>query len=94
MNRQSWLEARRTGIGASDAPAIAGLSPWKTALAVYADKVNGAADHPLTPAQAWGLRLEPAIAAAYSEQTGIDAIMPPPWPVRCRRLSRLVSAES
>lgn len=34
----AWHEARRTFIGASDAPKILGLSPWGTALDVWAEK--------------------------------------------------------
>lgn len=35
-----WVEARRTFIGASDAPAVLGLSPWATPLDVWADKLD------------------------------------------------------
>lgn len=31
MTEDQWLEARRAGIGGSDAAAIAGLSKWKNA---------------------------------------------------------------
>ena len=36
--RESWLKERRSGIGGSDAAAILGVSPWRTALDVYSDK--------------------------------------------------------
>lgn len=36
----AWIEARRTFIGASDAPAVLGISPWATPLDVWADKLN------------------------------------------------------
>lgn len=42
-DRDAWLRARRAGIGGSDAAAIMGLSPFKSALAVYADKVSTSA---------------------------------------------------
>lgn len=35
-----WVEARRSFIGASDAPAVLGLSPWATPLDVWADKLD------------------------------------------------------
>ncbi len=32
------LEARKQGIGGSDAPVVAGLSPWKSPLTLYYEK--------------------------------------------------------
>ena len=40
MSRGQWLQARRRGIGGSDAPALMGASPWATPLSVYADKMG------------------------------------------------------
>ena len=65
-----WLEVRRHGIGASDAPAILGLSPWKSPIQLYADKLglaeNGTEE---TEAMRWGRRLEGVIIEAYMEET-------------------------
>ena len=36
----AWIEARRQFIGASDVPAVLGLSPWRTPLDVWAEKVG------------------------------------------------------
>lgn len=36
--RAEWLEARRKTIGASDAAAVLGLSPWKTEAELWAEK--------------------------------------------------------
>jgi putative phage-type endonuclease len=69
-DRPTWLEARRGGIGASDAPVILGLSPWKTALALYAEKLGLEIDEPeQSEAMTWGLRLQPVIIAAYESET-------------------------
>lgn len=38
--RAEWLEGRRQGIGGSDVAAVLGLSPWKTALDVWNDKLG------------------------------------------------------
>lgn len=74
-DRASWLEARRQGLGASDAPVILGLSPWKTPLALYAEKLGLEIEEPeQTEAMAWGLRLQPLIIAAYAEQSGRSTI--------------------
>ena len=39
-NREEFLLERKKGIGGSDVAAIIGVSPWKTALGVYLDKVS------------------------------------------------------
>ncbi len=69
--RDAWLDARRTGIGASDAAVILGVSKWKSPLQLYAEK-TGLADLPEEEKDylKWGHRLEPVIAAAYEEETG------------------------
>lgn len=36
----AWVEARRTFLGASDVPAVLGLSPYKTPLDVWAEKTG------------------------------------------------------
>lgn len=41
MNHQEWLEWRSQGIGASDAPAIMGVSPWKTPYQLWQEKIFG-----------------------------------------------------
>lgn len=70
IDRGEWLEARRKGIGGSDAAAILGLSRYRSAIDVWEDKLGLAPERPQTPAMAWGLRLEDAIATAYTEATG------------------------
>lgn len=70
IDRGAWLEARRKGIGGSDAAAILGVSRYRTAIDVWTDKLGLVPERPQTPAMAWGLRLEDAIATAYTEETG------------------------
>lgn len=41
QNTQEWLDFRRTKVGASDCPAILGLSPYKTPYQVWEEKVFG-----------------------------------------------------
>ena len=69
--RDAWLEERRTGIGASDAAIILGISKWKSPLQLFAEKA-GLADIPEEEKDylSWGHRLEPAIASAYEDETG------------------------
>ena len=40
MNRQEWLEQRKSGIGASDAASIIGLNPWKTNVRLWEEKTG------------------------------------------------------
>lgn len=40
MNREEWLAERKKGIGASDASAILGLSPWKTNVQLWKEKTG------------------------------------------------------
>lgn len=37
-DRAEWLEARKDGLGASDAAALLGLSPWKTNVRLWEEK--------------------------------------------------------
>lgn len=37
-NRAEWQEARRDGLGASDAAAMLGISPWKTNVQLWEEK--------------------------------------------------------
>lgn len=38
--RAEWLEARRDGLGASDAAAVLGISPWKTNVQLWEEKTG------------------------------------------------------
>jgi putative phage-type endonuclease len=71
QQRADWLQARNQGIGASDAAAILGVNPWKSALMLYAEKVGLL---PPTTEESermqWGHRLEQPIADAYEDETG------------------------
>ncbi len=53
-------DERRLTIGSSDSPAICGVSPFKTALDIWAEKVYGIESKPAEAAQI-GLLLEPTL---------------------------------
>lgn len=40
MAHEQWLESRKSGIGGSDAAAIAGLNKWSSPIRVYYDKIS------------------------------------------------------
>lgn len=66
-----WQALRREGIGASEAAAIMGVSPWRSPLQLWAEK-TGAIEPPELEGEwiEWGHRLEPAILEAYRDRTG------------------------
>lgn len=77
MNRAEWLERRRKGIGGTDAAAILGLSRFRSPRDIWLDKLGLAPERPVTAPMLWGLRLEDAIATAYSETTDVRLYRPP-----------------
>ena len=68
--REEWLDARKGGIGGSDAAAILGVDPYRSALEVYCDKIGIAEPQEDNDAMKWGRKLEPLVAEAYQEETG------------------------
>lgn len=65
-----WRRRRQVGLGSSDAAVIAGVAPWGDIRTLFAEKVGWAAPVIETRPMAWGKHLEPAIAAAYADETG------------------------
>lgn len=77
MTRDEWLRARRNGIGASEAAAIVGQSPWSSPYQVWLDKtgqipVSGEE----TEAMYFGTLLEDTIAKAVADRTGWNVVDP------------------
>lgn len=62
---------RKSYLGGSEIAAVVGLSPWKTALDVWARKVVGV-DDVTSPAAEVGIVLEPAVAELYRIRHGAD----------------------
>lgn len=70
---QEWLDLRRTKIGASDAAAIMGRSPYKTAFDVWEEKVLGK-KLPVTNAMREGLERESEARAAFESLMNVAVI--------------------
>lgn len=68
MLTEQQKQWRRAGIGGSDMPAIMGLSPWRTPMQVYLEKIGEAEEQPETKAQYWGSRHEKEIINTYSKK--------------------------
>lgn len=61
LSRGDWLALRRQYIGGSDAAAILGLNPYKSATAVWLEKTSNVVEEVNSPAVLWGTNLEPVI---------------------------------
>lgn len=68
-DREAWLDQRRKGVGGSDVAAIMGLSPYRGAYEVWAEKSGliEAPDISDKPAVIWGNILEPVVGDHYAE---------------------------
>jgi putative phage-type endonuclease len=72
MDRLTWLQMRRHGIGGSDVAAIAGLSKYKSEMQVYLEKVGDwEITDEMSEAAYWGTVMEDLIAKEFTERTGI-----------------------
>ncbi|MBI4637655.1 MAG: YqaJ viral recombinase family protein [Candidatus Rokubacteria bacterium] len=79
-SKAAWLAGRRHGIGASEAAAVIGANPWKSALQLYAEKLELVEPDALeTEAMEWGLLLEAPIAQQYERVIGRTVARPTPW---------------
>jgi predicted phage-related endonuclease len=79
---KDWLLARwkdeqgRCVFGASDVPALMGVSPYKSRAALFADKSNEPVEQPSNAVFDRGNDLEPALIARASKQLGTNIITP------------------
>lgn len=67
-SRAEWLEWRKQDVTASDVAAACGLSPWKSALGLWAEKAGLVPDQGETNLMRRGRWLEPAVLAAIRER--------------------------
>lgn len=70
MTRKEWLMERTKGIGGSDASAILGFNPWKSAFELYIDKTSGRIEEIDNDAIHWGNVLEDVVAEEFTRLTG------------------------
>lgn len=72
MAHEQWLEARKSGIGGSDAAAIAGLNKWSSPIRVYYDKISETVKNQLPSEAAYfGNVLEEIVAEEFSKRTNL-----------------------
>ena len=70
LSHEEWLRYRKLGIGGSDAGAICGLNPYKTAMQVYFDKTSDTVEDTDNEAMRQGRDLESYVARRFMEATG------------------------
>lgn len=72
QNRDNWLEARKMGIGGSDAAIIVGLSKWSSPFQLWLEKTGQAEPEDLSENEYvyWGTVLEQVVADRFCELTG------------------------
>lgn len=72
--REAWHEARLSAVCASEAAAVLGVSPYESALSVWARKRRLIDHDEATERMKWGTRLERPILAGYAEDEGVDVV--------------------
>lgn len=76
LDRDQWLQVRKSGIGSSDAAAAVGLHPYKSQLTLWMEKTGRDGGLPKvdpnddSSPMYWGTLLEPIVAAHYTRRTG------------------------
>lgn len=97
IHEAEWHAQRAKGIGASDVPAIAGVSSWATPIDVWQSKVGLTEPTPETALTRWGQLLEPVVAEEAERVLGIKfrrlarAVHYKEWPVLFAHLDRTSS---
>lgn len=69
-NEDKWREARKHSIGASDAAAVMGISPWKTEAQLWEEKANGKTIDHVNDSTVRGHCSENHILELYGIETG------------------------
>lgn len=69
-SREAWLDARRRGLGASDAAVVLGLSRWQSPYGLWVDKTEPLVADEMDEIARWGLLLEPVICEELNRRIG------------------------
>ena len=71
LTREAWLRLRKQGIGGSDAGAVCGVNPYRSAFAVYMDKTSPDIDTEDSERLRQGRDLEDYCARRFMEASGL-----------------------
>lgn len=70
LTKTEWLQYRKRGIGGSDAGAVCGMNPYRTAMEVYYDKISEETEDFDNEAMRLGRDMEDYVARRFVEATG------------------------
>lgn len=70
LDKPAWLTYRKKGIGGSDAGAVCGFNPYRTAIEVYQDKTGKEIGELDNEAMRQGREFEDYVARRFTEATG------------------------
>ncbi len=70
LDKEEWLRCRKQGLGGSDAGAVCGLNPYRTAIQVYQDKTTDEIEDIDNEAMRQGREFEDYVARRFMEATG------------------------
>ena len=71
LSKEEWLRYRKCGITGTDAGAILGLNPYRSAFQVYHDKISDTVENIDNEAMRQGRDLEEYVAQRFTEATGL-----------------------
>ena len=71
ISREEWLKLRKNGIGGSDAGAVCGLNPYRSAMDIFIDKTTDDISDYDNEAMKQGRDLEDYVAQRFCEATGL-----------------------
>ena len=69
LSKEDWLRYRKCGITGTDAGAILGLNPYRSAFQVYHDKISDTTENIDNEAMRQGRDLEDYVAQRFTEAT-------------------------
>lgn len=75
MSKEEWLSRRTNGIGGSEVGIVTGLSPYKSSLQLFHEKINGVSEIEENEAMHWGKALEDLIAERWQYWDGTPESM-------------------
>lgn len=99
MDRTTWLKWRQSGIGGSEAAAIAGLSRYRSPVAVWLEKTGQMEPPEAGEAAYWGQVLEEVIAREFTARTGkklrrkLAILQHPEYPFMLANIDRMLVGE-
>lgn len=74
MERQAFLERRKSGIGGSDVAAVLGVSKWKTPYQLWLDKTSDTVTEKESELLHFGQVLEQVIADEYARRNNVKVL--------------------